>query len=216
MEDRLKKHIDGLFENAPWTKKTVELKEEMLQNLTEKYFDLTNEGKSEDAAYNIVVAGIGDITELIIDLEENEMRDPEVYEKARQKSALLTAVAVMIYILSPIPGIITSSFGFDNIGGILFLIMVAAATGLIVYNNMTKPKYVRTQDTMVEDFKEWQSDRNDKRSLRRSISAALWSVICALYFIISFTTMAWHITWVIFIIGGAVEAFISIFFISKR
>lgn len=212
MEDKLKRHIDGLFENAPWTRRTLELKEEMLQNLTEKYYDLINEGKSEEAAYNIVISGIGDVSELIIDLEESEMNNPEVFEKARQKSALLTAVAVMLYILCPIPAIIFES----TIGVILLFIMVAAATGLIIYNNMTKPRYIRTEDTMVEEFKEWQSEKTEKRSLRRAISAALWSITVALYFIISFSTWAWPSTWIIFIIAAAIEAVINIFFVSKK
>ena len=45
------------------------MKEEILQNLTEKYNDLLSDGKSEVAAYNIAVAGIGDISELIEELK---------------------------------------------------------------------------------------------------------------------------------------------------
>lgn len=49
MQDKLRAFIDTLFEDAPAGKKVVELKEEMLQNLNDKYSDLLSEGKSEEA-----------------------------------------------------------------------------------------------------------------------------------------------------------------------
>lgn len=36
-------------------KKAVEVKEEILQNIVDKYHDLVAEGKSEEAAYNIAL-----------------------------------------------------------------------------------------------------------------------------------------------------------------
>ena len=61
MYDKLREYIESLFKDAPDTVKTVELKEEMLQNLYEKYNDLLAEGRSEQAAFNIAVAGVGDV-----------------------------------------------------------------------------------------------------------------------------------------------------------
>lgn len=62
MQDKLRAFIDTLFEDAPAGKKVVELKEEMLQNLNDKYSDLLSEGKSEEAAYNLAVASVGDVS----------------------------------------------------------------------------------------------------------------------------------------------------------
>ena len=50
----------------------------------------------------------------------------------------------------------------------------------------------------------------------RSIKSAIWSVITILYIIISFTTHAWHITWVIFLVGAAIEKIIQAIFELKR
>ena len=61
MNEKLRHYIDDLFANAPSTVRAVELKEEMYQNLMDKYNDLINEGKSEESAYNIAVASIGDV-----------------------------------------------------------------------------------------------------------------------------------------------------------
>lgn len=210
MEDKLRRYIEGLFKDVPPTKNVVELKEEMIQNLIEKYEDLIHEGKSEEAAFNIAVSGIGDINELLDDMDKE--KKAVTNNNDRQKAAMLTSIAVMLYILSIVPILITmnSSFGFFN-GIIGFFVLVTVATGIMIYNSMTKPKYIRKEDTMVAEFKEWQTKKSSKRMARASVSVALWSIVLALYFIISFETMEWQLTWVIFIAAIAVEAFINIF-----
>lgn len=45
MKDKLRNFIESLFEDAPKNKQTIELKEEMLQNLIDKYNDLVDSGK---------------------------------------------------------------------------------------------------------------------------------------------------------------------------
>ena len=45
MSEKLQKRIEELFENAPKTRKTNELKEELLANLIDKYNDLVDSGK---------------------------------------------------------------------------------------------------------------------------------------------------------------------------
>jgi len=215
MEDRLRYHVNDLFADTTPTRKAVELKEEMIQNLSDKYRDLIGEGKTAEAAYNITIAGIGDISALLAELE-NDMTNKEYsqeMEAARRKSALLTAIAVMMYILCALPLIMLAVFGSIysvSIGLPILFVMVAGATGLLIYNSMTKPSY--ESETMVEEFREWQTEGRDRRALRKAISSALWSIILVAYFIISFTTGAWFITWIIFIIGGALESLMSIFF----
>ena len=215
MEDKLRRYVEGLFEETKPTRKAVELKEEMLQNLEDKYRDLLAEGKTPEAACNIAIAGIGDVSSLLRQLEEGFMPEAEKerYEKARQRSAMLTAIAVMLYVLCALPVLVVLALNMRNIllaVPVMFLI-AAAATGLLVYNSMTKPRYYKEADTMVEEFREWQADTHENKQMRRAISTALWALILALYFIVSFTTHAWHITWIIFIIGVLVESLIEIF-----
>ena len=223
MKQELRKHVDGIFADTVPTKKAVELKEEMIQNLEDKYNDLISEGRSEDAAYNIAIAGIGNVTALLSELDSDinaALWRRQEDEAARKKSAMLTAIAVMIYILSVLPLILLSLLAPWNlvpaIGIPIFLVMVAAATGLLIYNNMSKPQYEKESDTMVEEFMEWQAETHDRRQMRKAISSALWSIIISVYFIVSFTTGAWHVTWVIFVIGGAVESFIEILTSLKK
>ena len=71
MENKLRAYMDHLFQDVPNTKKAVEVKEEILQNIVDKYHDLVAEGKSEEAAYNIAIASIGDLDELLASLKDS-------------------------------------------------------------------------------------------------------------------------------------------------
>lgn len=214
MKEKLRVYIENLFQDAPKNRKTVELKEEMLQNLIDKYRDLMAEGKSEEAAYNIAIASIGDISDLIDELNKNkaDIHSPVEMEKQHKKSAMLVSVSIMLYILSVIP-----LFIFQNeFGLILMFIIVAAATGLIIYNDMTRPKYQKLDDTLVEEFKEWKTTNSKNNSLYKAISSALWLCTTAIYLAISFSTSAWHITWIIFLIAAAIESIIKAMFDLKN
>jgi len=217
MEDKLRRYVDDLFEGTAPTKKTVELKEEMIQNLEDKYKDLTAEGKTPEAAYNIAIAGIGDVSTLLKDLEKSAM--PEFDQAARQKSAMLTAIAITGYIVSVLPLIILHTIGgryANMIGVVSMFLLVAGSTGLLIYAQMSKPRYHKEDDTMVEEFREWQSETRERKTMRGAISSALWSLILVTYFIFSFTTGMWHSCGVIFIIGAAIESFINIFSSIKK
>jgi len=99
MEDNIRRHVEGLFAETTPTRKAVELKEEMIQNLSEKYRDLVSEGKTNEAAYNITIAGIGDISALLAELEKdmtNENKENYETNASRQKSAMLTIICWIV------------------------------------------------------------------------------------------------------------------------
>jgi len=224
MEDKLRAYMDDVFQNIKPTKKSIEMKEEILQNLIDKYNDLLNEGKTPEAAYNIAIASIGDMDELLAGFNEdvnNQRFLHEESEAARKKSALLVSIAVMLYIVSVIPPIIfsyVSDRGFfgEVLGPCFMFILIASATGIIIYNSMSKPRYRKIDDTIVEEFKEWQSNNNANLRALKSIKSAVWSVITLLYLVISFTTGAWHITWIIFLLGVAIQKIIQAVFELRK
>jgi len=219
MEDKLRAHMDHLFRDVPPTKQATEIKEEILQNITDKYHDLLAEGKTEEAAYNIAVASIGDLSELLQSLKENKSSQyaeaSTEYQNWKKKSAVRVTIAVMLYILSLVPAIVMDMLNMGDIGALGMFTIIAVATGLLVYNNMTKPAHNKADDTIAEEFKEWQENNDTNKQTWKAINGALWSIIVALYFIISFSTGAWYVTWVIFLIGGAVESILKLIFTNN-
>lgn len=218
MEDKLRAYMDHLFKDVKQTRKSVELKEEILQNLVDKYRDLLAEGKTQEAAYNISVAGIGDMEELLTELkmEEPIMEDfgiDEVKrEKARRKSALLISVAVMLYITCILPPLLMGG----SLAPALMFVMIAVATGLIIYNHLSRPVYRKGEESIVDEFKEWKLETDEERRALKSICSALWALIVVIYVLVSFQTMAWYITWVIFLIGLALEQIIKAVFELRK
>ena len=209
MNEKLRHYIDDLFANAPSTVRAVELKEEMYQNLMDKYNDLINEGKSEESAYNIAVASIGDVDSLISTLS-SEKRGGN--EKNRKRSAIFTSIAIALYILSPVPVILLQS----EYGVVFLFLFVAAATGLLIYNGVTRERYVKSDDTMVEDFKEWKQNGKQKNKAIDAIIGSFWLIAVCVYMVVSFMTGAWHITWIIFLIAAAVSSMIRGIFMLKQ
>ena len=141
MKNKIKDYIDLIFADAPDCARTREMKEEMYANVCDRYDDLLREGKSEAAAYNASIAGIGDISELIdsIKSEQGEQHDKKEEnsnpyatgeyaqrrnfteeEKAeikryRVRSSVMNAVAVSMYILCWVPLVLIAVF-FEKFG----------------------------------------------------------------------------------------------------
>ena len=209
MNEKLRHYIDDLFANAPSTVRAVELKEELYQNLTDKYNDLIAEGKSEESAFNIAIASIGDVDSLIGGLTGAKHIESE---KSRKRSAILVAVAIALYILCPVPVILIQS----EMGVMALFLFVAVATALLIYNGVTRERYVKADDTMVEDFKEWKHQGKQKNKAAEAIVGSFWLIAVCVYIVVSFMTSAWHITWIIFLIAAAISSLIKGLFMLKQ
>lgn len=70
------------------------------------------------------------------------------------RSAILVASAVMLFILSLVPIIIISEHpGLETMGLIGMLLMVSIGVALLVFNSMTKPEYLKKEETVGLDFR---------------------------------------------------------------
>ena len=212
MNERIRTHVEGIFEGAPMTRKILDLKEELLANLNSKYDDLVAGGTSPDDAYRTVIAGIGDVSELVRQIQNESAFNKSIPSSARKRSAIFVSVAVALYILAPFSAILVTG----NMGPFFMFLLIAVATGLLIYNGMTSPKYIKEEDSMVEDFKEWKSGTNEKKTFRKTLSLILWSLIVIVYFAINFFFFAWAYSWIIFIIGVFCEGIISLVLDMKK
>ena len=160
----------------------------------------------------------------------------EEQRKAVEKRAVLVSTAVMLYIIGVAAVIIGSVIGehLNNedigaeIGVITMFVLAAVATGLIVYANMTVPKRMvnrienhtasstneksNTADTQKSDA--GQQPVNEKSDTEftpfNSLMKLYWLVVTIVYLGVSFLTMKWYITWLIWLIAAAVEQGIKI------
>lgn len=228
MSTDIRAYIDDLFQNAPRTKKALELKEEMISNAEEKLADLLREGYREEDAIGVVIHSIGNVDELFNELEREDggmgYTDQEL--ELQQQKARLIAISVGLYVFALavffLGAVIDSGMGriggFDaaSIGLVVAILLCIAPTVMIVYASQLTPRYRRTGDSMVEDYKEWKDNSSRYKEIRRAVSSIIWTVTVILYFVISFSTMAWYITWVIFLVAGCLESIVGLIFSMRK
>lgn len=200
MRDQLIQYVELLFAGG---RDCEDIKQEILQNTLDRYDDLIAEGKVPEAAYRLAITGIGDINEILGTKPQSVpvYRAPAAKEEKQDNDTptkkLLRAIAVGLYILCPLPLIVLSEFfGWDTLGLCGTLAIVAVATVLI----MLGAKKDKDEMELTEP-KEMTPDME----LRKSVGGMIWTIGLVLYFIISFTTGAWHMTWLIFPITSAVQ-----------
>lgn len=222
MNSKIKNYVDVLFNDIPDTRKAKELKEEILSNLNEHFEEHIREGKSENQAYTEAISDIGDIDEVLKSITP----DKDLYSKINEyknKKARFTSIGVSLYILGVVfllglSGIsaVTSLFSVELMGivGLLLLLTCSAvATGMIIYINMSIPQDIEPYITRHKNHYDANIDTSNKSG--RFVSSLLkifWQIVVIAYLLISFTTNAWNITWIIFLIGGAIRQAIIMFF----
>lgn len=223
MKEKIKQHFNKLFADAPKTRKALDLKQEMMQNAMDKYDDMVADGYAEEDAYQNIIQSIGDVTELFSEVEEKNLLT--LSEKDRRKKAMLTAVAVGLYVLAGavffmfgILGELSYDYGIDmaGLGFVIAAFICVIPTIMIVYAANMYPQYKKNEkNDMVETYKEEKYMDNKGKALRRSIDSVIWTVALVLYFAVSFWTMAWHITWLIFLIAVCVQTIVNLAFSLK-
>ena len=204
MREQLIQYVELLFAG---TQDCEDMKQEILQNTLDRYDDLLAEGKVPEAAYRLAIAGIGDINEILGTQKQDAPAVSYAWVKKETKDndtptkKLMRAVAIGLYILCPLPMFILSEMGMEIIGLCGMLSIVAVATVLIILGGKKSVEFeaeVKSNSTLTP-----------KQELRKAIQSILNTLTLILYLLISFSTKAWYITWLIFPISGALWGLIK-------
>lgn len=222
MNEKIRKYFEELFNEAPYTKKALDLKEEMISNANDKYQDLMAQGFSEEDAFRNVISSIGDVKSLFRELEEETEFSKS--EENRKKRAVTTAIAVGLYIFAGVVffafvlfgDIMRTNYDLSLLRLIIAVFICIIPTCMLVYVANMYPSYVKKDETMAEIYRGRISSDKREKEIFGAISAIIWTLVVVAYFVISFTTMAWHISWVIFLIGGCLEAVVKLVMSIRR
>lgn len=119
---------------------------------------------------------------------------PLTKEEVRKKSAEVVSSAVFLYILAVVVIMVAIPVLRMNpiIASAIFLVIVAFATAKIIKHYMSVPKFEKTKEEKREN------------EIVKQINSIIGTICVVIYFIVSFATMAWYITWIIFVIDGLI------------
>ena len=205
MRDQLIQYVTLLFAGA---QDCADTKQEILQNTLDRYDDLVAQGKTPEAAYRLAISGIGDINEIlggtaaVASIGQMPMAETLDDEDSPFRK-LLRAVAIGLYILCPIPLFVLGELGMDTIGLCGTIGLVAVATVLILLGRKKSSGREKEEEDDDDDVRS-----SPRHELRKGVNSLIWAIGLAVYFIISFATMAWYVTWVIFPIIAAVQGLV--------
>lgn len=146
-------------------------------------------------------------------VEENNIQNNVVSEhkvitkeEVRKKSAEVVSTSVFIYIAAvafisiAIPVLRMNPI----VASAIFLCIIAWATARIIKHYMSVPKFEKTKEEVKE------------RDIIKQINSIIGTISTIIYFLVSFATMAWHITWIIFVIDGLICQIVKLLFMLKE
>lgn len=123
-------------------------------------------------------------------------------EKGKRKFAINLCVSIFLYFVSVMWIIFADAVGIDEeIYVVVFLGIIALATVIIVYASLMR-KGIKEKHEKVED----------NNPIVKTVNGILALIFTAIYLIISFATMAWHVTWILWIIYGIVVDIVKLIF----
>lgn len=144
-------------------------------------------------------------TEVETEKENVEEERPLTKQEVKRKSAEVVSTSVFLYILAVVFIMITIPVLRMNpiIASAIFLCMIAWATARIIKNHMSVPKFEKTKEEKTEE------------KIIKQINGIIGTICTAIYFIVSFLTMAWYITWIIFVIDSIICQIVKLCFMLK-
>ena len=121
-----------------------------------------------------------------------------------QTYSLCIATGVGVILFAVVLQILIENLYNENLANGLFMVFVTIAVGIFVYFGTLKSKYDQVDLKVIK-----QEKRNKKVSIYCGI---IMMIVTAIYLGCSFTTNAWHISWIVYPIGGIICGIVWLLF----
>lgn len=139
--------------------------------------------------------------------EKEEEEEVEIVKDNKKKKAIIISIAIFLYFVSLI-WVIISEVTFNLNEGIMigvFFLLCAIATCLLIYQGIV------LNTTITKNKK----DKTKREKQLDSITEFIAIIFAIIYLLVSFTTGAWHITWIIWLLFAAVKSIVNVIFNMK-
>lgn len=134
------------------------------------------------------------------DFLSNELNE-ELEISRKKKKALGIGLSVLGYFIAV--SWIMVSIPVMNInpvvGTAVFLLICGIATFIVIYSCMVYSSKSKKEE-----------EYDSKKALAKKINEVIALIFLIIYFLVSFTTFAWHITWILWIVYALVEQIVNL------
>lgn len=201
--DTIISYLDNVFANLPKTSQMLQVKQDLLANMTEKYEELKDGGKTENEAVGQVISEFGNIDELLESLGINAQATTDLpvvnqtiaseFLTAKKHSGRLVGLGVFLCITGAAALILVNELiqkrfwrplrtGGTELGLIPLLIMVACAVGLFIYSGirLEKFKFLEQEFYMPDDVKAWLNSKKESDTPGFAILTIAGVMLCIL------------------------------------
>lgn len=135
-------------------------------------------------------------------IKDLNLQEESYSHEITKKRAFLLSLGIFLYFVSVVFIIFFEQFNVNEVVGVSgFLLICGLATSLIVYQGVVYTK--------KEIKKEVETPKQKEIKI---ITETVSIIFLVIYLLLSFSTMAWHITWIIWIIYAAIENIIKLVF----
>ena len=194
MKKEIEKRVAALCEETG-TKAAEEARDGIVRRLNNEYDELVAEGTDEITAYREILTKLDKVREELDRLPrtEEETESEGKRRKFRSLGTVLNEISFIMWALALTTYFYVSfRFGYWHITWLMFLWALCGQTILEMISKYNKGKPI-------------------PQVLRIGLTVILWLMVVITYFLVSFFTGAWHLTWIIFIVGGLFQAAILAF-----
>lgn len=195
MKKELVKTIKQLCDEVG-TAAAAQKMEDLTEDLSEEYDKRVRAGMDELDAYRDVLKNIGKIREMLEALPktEDDIERKEREGGRKNLERILGKISTCMWLCTVIVYFLFS-FTYSGTWSYSWLIFLWASIGQIVFDMVKK----------------YNRGKSLKKVMKSGLSGILWLGITIIYILFSFATGAWHLTWLIFLVGALLQTFFGIF-----
>lgn len=146
--------------------------------------------------------------ELLRDKKITNTSSDNLQRENKKRRAIFISSSIFLYFLA-ISSVVLLEETFrlnDGIVVSIFLTLIALATVILVFGILTTPS----------DKKDKEEPKTEELTMEDRVIKIASIVTTAIYLLVSFLTMAWHITWLLWIVYAVVVEIIKLIFVLKE
>lgn len=189
--EAIRQYVESLFSEVPKTSETQMIKEEMINDMEERYEFLIERGKKDNEALGQVIAEFGNIDEIVEEFGVNKNKadefadihqttEEEIFEfiKVRRRAGTGIGLGVGIILLGTafymaMLGIVGDNNLANALGIVCVLLSVVIAVGCFIFSNSKLADYEHLENLFIIDPKLRDEIKDLRQGYKRSYNLGI-------------------------------------------